>query len=132
MFPASENCSLAELRLLIVIRKVKFTDFVKRAMSLKPGFHMIVWIILNVRTIETIAGFHMIVSIASKTEVARSSVCTPSLSMRLSMFVTVYDRWLMWFANQSKLLNSHRTDSCDGSSLSPAPVFRAVLSLSWS
>ena len=46
----------------------------------KPGFHMIVRIVpvvsKNVQTVgttETIAGFHKIVSIASKTEEARSS-----------------------------------------------------------
>ena len=33
-FATSENCILAELRLPSVIRKVKFTDFVKRATSL--------------------------------------------------------------------------------------------------
>ena len=32
---ASQNCILAELRLPTVIRKVKFNDFVKRAMSPK-------------------------------------------------------------------------------------------------
>ena len=34
-FATSENCILAELRLPTVIRKVKFTDFVKRATSPK-------------------------------------------------------------------------------------------------
>ena len=34
-FATSQNCILAELRLPTVIRKVKFTDFVKRAMSSK-------------------------------------------------------------------------------------------------
>ena len=34
-FATSQNCILAELRLPTVIRKVKFTDFVKRAMSPK-------------------------------------------------------------------------------------------------
>ena len=34
-FAMSQNCILAELRLLTVIRKVKFTDFVKRATSPK-------------------------------------------------------------------------------------------------
>ena len=34
-FAASQNCILAELRLLTLMRKVKFTDFVKRATSPK-------------------------------------------------------------------------------------------------
>ena len=34
-FATSQNCILAELRLPTVIRKVKFTDFVKRATSPK-------------------------------------------------------------------------------------------------
>ena len=40
----SQNCILAELRLPTVIRKVKFTDFVKRATSLKCSWRNFVFI----------------------------------------------------------------------------------------